>query len=180
VLTMQFTVSFPGSLSLDELEQRINILKGLGAVLDLSTTLASMKDDTRKRPGRAPSVVTAKDRLTEEEILLLDQALALTHNNEEYTPLMNEMARQAVGDLKPLMTEEVVSYYKEHPGQTIAQGAAALADKFVAQYDNDITLAFNKIRNLIRVITAKTRQRVLEARGEKRSWHKPIYVLEAA
>jgi hypothetical protein len=170
---MQVLVSFPGSMSLEQFEDRIQTLHKLGAVVHLET--GAMVSHERKTP--TDPFIAVAESLTENEEKLADLALSRAYQTGE-APLLEALTVAKVGRLRPYMSLEILEYYQKNPGHTKDQGAWFLAEKFVKQY-RDINDGFSRIKNLIQVMCyAKGNQHALESRGGHHARNKPIFVVE--
>lgn len=165
-MALQVLVTFPGSMTLGEFEDRVQRISKMGCAIQLGTDLThpigELKVSKRSRQVHSEDVVT--ESLTEAEEALLDQGLKLTHESGE-APLLDAMTRAAAGRLKPNMSREIEEYFRKYPGQNSSQAASNLANKFVAHY-KDINDAFLRIRNIINTLCSPTSpQRRLDRRG---------------
>jgi hypothetical protein len=165
-MALQVLVTFPGSMTLGDFEDRMHRITKMGCTIQLGTDLThplgELKVSKKSRQINDEGVVT--EGLTAAEESLLDQGLRLTHE-KGVSPLLDAMTAARVGRLRPNMSREIVAYYQENPGHTTAQGASNLADKFESHY-KDVNDAFTKIRNLINTMAyAKGGQKALEKRG---------------
>lgn len=166
-MSLQVLVTFPGSMSLGDFEERMQRIAKMGCSIHIGTDLTHPIGElkvTKKVHHIRDEVVT--EGLTAVEDSLLEQGLKLTHKTGD-SPLLDAMTAARVGKLRPNMSREIVTYYQKNPGQTTAQAAGNLANKFEAHYAG-INDAFTKIRNLINTMAyAKGGQKALEKRGGK-------------
>lgn len=165
-MALQVLITFPGSMTLGDYEERMTTISEMGCTIQLGTDLirplGELKLSKRNRQVKYESTVT--EGLTAAEETLLDQGLRLTHETGE-SPLLDAMTRAAAGTLKPNMSREIREYFEKNPGQNSSQAAGNLANKFLAHY-KDINDAFIRIRNIINTLCSLTSpQRCLERRG---------------
>lgn len=155
-------VLLPGSTTLEQVQGLIQKLDKMGLNAQFLTGSLSPIHGVRTKKVADEEEIT--DTLSTAEETLLDKGLKITHEHGG-SPLLDAMTAAKVGKLRPNMSREIVAYYKENPGQTTAQAAGNLANKFEAHYAS-INDAFTKIRNLINTMSyAKGGQKALEKRG---------------
>jgi hypothetical protein len=165
-MSLQILITFPGSMTLGEFEDRVQRISKMGCAIQLGTDITHPIGELKvsKKTRQVNDEGTVTESLTAAEEALMDQGLKLTHE-KGVSPLLDAMTAARVGKLRPNMSREIIAYYQENPGHTTAQGASNLADRFEAHYV-DINDAFTKIRNLINTMAyAKGGQKALEKRG---------------
>jgi hypothetical protein len=169
-MSLQVLVTFPGKMKLEKFSEGINHLREMGCKLHLEPSKIKTAHDLETVRGfvalesKKHSTFQVADALTPEEELLLDKGLEVIYKKGT-APLLNSMTEAGEGKLKPNMSYEIISYYKANPGNTTAQGAGELAERFHIFYE-DVSVAFTKIRNLINTMChAKDNQKSLEKRG---------------
>lgn len=165
-MALQVLITFPGSMTVGDFEDRVHRIAKMGCTIQFGTELTQPIGEliVSKKSRKVESEGTVTESLTAAEEALLDQGLRLTHEKGS-SPLLDAMTAARVGNLRPNMSREIVSYFHENPGQTTAQAAGNLANKFESHYI-DINDAFLKIRNLINTMAyAKGGQKALEKRG---------------
>jgi hypothetical protein len=182
-MSLQVLVTFPGQMNLGEFSDRLSLLKEMGCHVHVDTII----NVTKKQVGAAfnrlmtggkaqnkPTFQVA-EALSPGEEKLIDLAMERIHR-EGSSDLLDMMTANAVGNLKPNMSKEIVAYYRANPGHTTAQGAGELAEKFVAHYYN-VNDAFTRIRSLINTMSyANGPQKKLEKRGGTRGRGNPAQV----
>lgn len=170
-MSLKVLVTFPGKMKLAQFAERINLLREMGCKLHVDPSEEQVSKAKAARDFNAAFSVVKKvsafqvaEALTPEEEKLLDMGLDAIYKKGT-SPLLDFMTEAGVGKLKPNMSHEIVSYYKENPGHTTAQGAGELAERFQAHYQ-DVNDAFVRIRNLINTMChAKGNQKHLEKRN---------------
>lgn len=171
-MALQVLVTFPGTMSLGDFEDRMGAISEMGCTIQLGTDITRPIGEfkvSKAKAGRDFNRVMSSEgavteTLTAAEEALLDKGLKLTHDTGS-SPLLDAMTRAAAGTLKPNMSREIRAYFTENPGHNSARAASNLADKFVAHY-KDLNTAFLKIRGLINVLSAPSNSsRCLENRG---------------
>lgn len=179
-MSLQVLVTFPGSMTLGEFEDRVQRISKMGCAIQLGTDLTHPIGELKvsRKTRQVSDEGTVTESLSAAEDALLDQGLKLTHEKGT-SPLLDSMTAAGVGRLRPNMSREIIAYFKANPGQTTAQAAGNLANKFEAHYA-DINDAFTKIRNLINTMAyAKGGQKTLEKRGGRvgRGGEAKVYAL---
>jgi len=166
-MALQVLVTFPGTMTLGAFEDRVKLLKKMGCAIHLGTDLAQPLGEM-KIANVFKTKKTTSDVMTEElspqEISLLDQGLQAIYDSKS-SPLLDAMEMSGSLRTRPNMTQEIKKFFKENPGQSSNVAAAALANKFEANY-RDINDAYKRIKSLISSMSSpNSPQHALDKRG---------------
>ena len=177
-------IKFPGTMSLNDYQTKIDTLKGWGCDLELDPALTRPIVELAQERVSASVVgktadpfIPIAETLSVAEKKLIDKALQRTHSSGT-SPLLDNMNDDGAAG-KPYLKDEIVKYFQFNPGHTRTQCADALSFKFAPFYSSRDE-ARHKVGYSITTLTyAKGHYRVLEARGgsKGRGGSANIYVI---
>ena len=119
----------------------------------------------KQLPFASRPTITVDDKLTANEVKILNVALKRSHAEITHTPLLDCLEQQGLTS-KPSMTQVILEYYRQYPGHTVRQCAEAMSPKFAVHYDGSATEACRCFKNLINLMCkSKGNQKALRKVG---------------